>query len=129
MSRRGVLRWSAAAAGLSLPLSEITAQAATSSTPPTFVRGINAWPWLVMPMADPPPGKPYPVWPPFDASRPIPSKADLAALAAAGFDFIRLAVDPAPFLNTQDVPASDQFERLFDLLLGAIRRRAPPASG
>ena len=115
-------------ASLSLSLGDVTAQA-TSSTPPTFVRGINAWPWLVMPSADPPPGQPYPAWPPYDATRPIPGKADLAALAAAGFDFIRLAVDPAPFLNTQDVPASDQCERLFDLLRGAIREASAAGLG
>ena len=71
-------------------------------------------------LADPPPGQPYPVWPPYDPSRPVPTRSDLAALAAAGFDFVRLAVDPAPFLNTQNVPASDQLEQLFDLLLAAI---------
>ncbi len=112
----------AAAPGLSLPLREATAKTASVPAVPTFSRGINAWPWLVMPVADPPPGQPYPVWPPYNASRPIPTPSDLAALTAAGFDFIRLAVDPAPFLNTQDVAASDQFERLFASLLNAIRQ-------
>ena len=116
-------------ASLSLPVGHIMAQAAPSSTPPTFMRGINAWPWLVMPLADPPPGQPYPVWPPYNATRPIPAKADLAALAAAGFDFIRLAVDPAPFLNTQNVPASDQFERLIQMLLGAVREASAAGLG
>ena len=128
-SRRSVLRWGAAAVSLSLPLCDGTAQAAASTAPPRFSRGINAWPWFVMPIADPPAGQPYTEWPPYDPRRPIPTRADLAALSAAGFDFIRLAVDPAPFLNTQEVPASDQFERLLDLLLGAIRKASAAGLG
>ena len=129
LTRRSLLGWSAAAASLSIPLCGARAQAVTSSTPPTFSRGINAWPWFVMPLADPPPGEPYPVWPPYNPSRPVPTRSDLAALAAAGFDFVRLAVDPAPFLNTHDVQASDQGERLFAMLLGAIREASAAGLG
>ena len=129
VSRRGVLRWSVAAASLPLRLQNETAEAARSPAPPTFSRGINAWPWLVMPLADPPPGEPYAAWPPYNPSRPVPTRSDLAALAAAGFDFIRLAVDPAPFLNTMAVTGSDQSSRLFELLLGAIREASAAGLG
>ncbi len=128
-SRRSVLRWGAAAVSLSLPLCDGTAQAAATTVPPRFSRGINAWPWLVMPLADPPPGEPYPVWPPYNARRPIPTRSDLAGLAAAGFDFVRLAVDPAPFLNTRDVAGSDQFEALLAMLLGAVREASAAGLG
>ena len=118
ISRRSVLR-SGTAALVGGPLAR--GAAARAATLPTFSRGINAWPWLVMPLADPPVGAPYADWPPYNPNRPVPTRSDLAALSSARFDFIRLAVDPAPFLNTAEVPASDQFERLFDVLLGAIR--------
>lgn len=67
--------------------------------PGRFARGVNAWPWLAMPAADPPAGQPYPDWPPYLPGRPVPTGADLRGLAAAGLDFVRLVVDPAPFLN------------------------------
>ncbi len=121
MSRRSLLRWSVAAASLSSTVRKARAKATIPAAPPTFSRGINAWPWLVMPLADPPFGVPYAAWPPYNPNRPVPTRSDLAGLRAAGFDFVRLAVDPAPFLNTRTNPASDQSERLFDLLLGAVR--------
>ena len=82
-----------------------------------------------MPLADPPPGEVYRFWPPYNPRRPVPTRSDLSALAAAGFDFIRLAVDPAPFLNAQDLPASDQFELLFQMLLGAVREASVAGLG
>src|SRR6516165_2616337 len=60
-------------------------------------RGINVWPWFALTREFPPPSRAY-AWPPFQSDRPRPSPTDLAALHHAGFDFVRLPVDPGPFL-------------------------------
>lgn len=65
--------------------------------PLKFRRGINAWPWFSLTKEYPAPSTDY-AWPPFQEHRPIPTREDLKRLRATGFDFIRIPVDPGPFL-------------------------------
>ena len=60
-------------------------------------RGVNTWPWFALTREYPAPSTDY-AWPPFQEGRAVPRPVDLAALATAGFDFIRIPVDPGPFL-------------------------------
>ncbi|MDE3177533.1 MAG: cellulase family glycosylhydrolase [Pseudomonadota bacterium] len=78
-------------------------------------RGVNAFPWFQLTREYPAPRRDY-ASPPFQPSRPVPSPRDLAALRAAGFDFLRLPVDPGPLL------AAGEAERnaLIDQVLGAV---------
>ncbi|MDX8443441.1 glycoside hydrolase family 5 protein [Mesorhizobium australafricanum] len=62
-----------------------------------FRRGVNAWPWFALTREFPAPRTDYD-WPPFQSQRPVPTPANLARLRASGLDFIRLPVDPGPFL-------------------------------
>lgn len=93
-SRRRVLRTalSTAAALGSLPIAP-TARAAG----PQFRRGVNAWPWFSLTREFPAPRTDYD-WPPFQSQRPVPTPDDLGRLRQTGLDFIRLPVDPGPFL-------------------------------
>jgi hypothetical protein len=83
---------------------------------PRFRRGINTWPWFDLTREYPAPRKDY-AWPPFQDQRATPTAADLRRLAAAGFDFIRLPVDPGPML------AADANHRalLLSSVLDAVR--------
>ncbi|AZO44412.1 glycosyl hydrolase family 5 [Mesorhizobium sp. M7D.F.Ca.US.005.01.1.1] len=111
-SRRRVLRTalSTAAALGSLPIAP-TARAAG----PQFRRGINAWPWFSLTREFPAPRTDYD-WPPFQSQRPVPTPDDLGRLRRTGLDFIRLPVDPGPFL------AADAATRgkLLDMLDAAV---------
>lgn len=60
-------------------------------------RGINTWPWFSLTREFPAPRTDY-GWPAFQPQRPVPDARDLRRLRQAGFDFIRLPVDPGPFL-------------------------------
>jgi len=60
-------------------------------------RGIALWPWFSLTTEYPAPRIDY-AWPPFQADRPVPTRADLMRLAALGFDFARLPLDPGPFV-------------------------------
>ncbi|QPC92044.1 glycoside hydrolase family 5 protein [Mesorhizobium sp. INR15] len=62
-----------------------------------FQRGVNAWPWFSLTREFPAPRTDYD-WPPFQPERPVPTPADLRRLRETGLDFIRLPVDPGPFL-------------------------------
>ena len=92
-SRRRVLRTALSTAALgSLPI----AQFARAAEPP-FRRGVNAWPWFSLTREFPAPRTDY-GWPPFQPQRPVPTAHDLRRLRDTGLDFIRLPVDPGPFL-------------------------------
>ncbi|ESY71994.1 glycoside hydrolase family 5 protein [Mesorhizobium sp. M0051] len=112
-SRRRVLRTalSTAAALGSLPILP-TARAADA---PQFRRGVNAWPWFSLTREFPAPRTDYD-WPPFQSQRPVPTPDDLGRLRRTGLDFIRLPVDPGPFL------AADTATRgqLLDMLDAAV---------
>ncbi|MGX5804007.1 glycoside hydrolase family 5 protein [Bradyrhizobium sp. Arg314] len=75
-----------------------SARAAAGAWP--FRRGVNAWPWFALTRELPAPRTDYD-WPPFQSQRPVPTPADLARLRASGLDFIRLPVDPGPFLAAE----------------------------
>ncbi|RTM10825.1 MAG: glycosyl hydrolase family 5, partial [Hyphomicrobiales bacterium] len=100
-SRRRVLGAALAAATAPLAVaapSTSRAKAATGEWP--FRRGVNAWPWFALTREFPAPRTDYD-WPPFQSQRPVPTPADLARLRASGLDFIRLPVDPGPFLAAE----------------------------
>jgi len=55
-------------------------------------------------------------WPPYKNTPTPPSDADLKALKAAGFDTIRLPVDPAPFIVFEGRRREAVYTMLFDAL-------------
>jgi len=101
-SRRRVL--GAALVAATTPLATVVpplvsaAHATTGEWP--FRRGVNTWPWFALTREFPAPRTDYD-WPPFQSQRPVPTPADLARLRASGLDFIRLPVDPGPFLAAE----------------------------
>ncbi|MER8446345.1 glycoside hydrolase family 5 protein [Mesorhizobium sp. M1066] len=111
-SRRRVLRTalSTAAALGSLPVAPIARAAA-----PRFRRGVNAWPWFSLTREFPAPRTDY-GWPPFQSQRPVPTPDDLRRLRRTGLDFIRLPVDPGPFLAADATTRG----RLLDMLDAAV---------
>ena len=111
-SRRRVLRTALATAAAlgSLPIAPIARAAA-----PQFRRGVNAWPWFSLTREFPAPRTDYD-WPPFQSQRPVPTADDLRRLRATGLDFIRLPVDPGPFLAADATTRG----RLLDMLDAAV---------
>lgn len=79
-------------------------------------RGVNTWPWFSLTREYPPPRTDYD-WPPFQLDRPVPTSHDLAMLREAGFDFIRIPVDPGPFLAAE----ARQRRLLLDSLMNAVK--------
>ncbi|GGE10579.1 glycosyl hydrolase family 5 [Aureimonas endophytica] len=92
LTRRGFL--GVAGAGL---VASAALPAPRRAAPPVLRRGVNLWPWFSLTREYPAPRTDY-AWPPFQEGRPVPTGSDLRRLAAAGFDFVRLPVDPGPFL-------------------------------
>jgi hypothetical protein len=69
--------------------------------PPPLIRlkrGMNLWPWFSLTREFPPPRTDYD-WPPYQDSRAVPTRHDLAALRNAGIDFVRVPIDPGPLLS------------------------------
>ncbi len=60
-------------------------------------RGMNLWPWFSLTREFPPPRTDYD-WPPYQETRAVPRRGDLAALRKAGIDFVRIPIDPGPLL-------------------------------
>ena len=89
-SRRTLLAGGLAVAGA-------RAVPARAAEPLSLRRGIALWPWFSLTTEFPAPRTDY-AWPPFQADRPIPGDDDLRRLAALGFDFVRLPLDPGPFV-------------------------------
>jgi endoglucanase len=87
---------------LALALTAQTADAATFS----MKRGLNLDLWMTWPEQDrwdePETMLPFPEW------RQKLTARDLAALKAAGFDFLRMPVDPAPFLSKETTGFRDK---------------------
>jgi hypothetical protein len=105
------------AQGLALSETLLDAGAARGADAnPRFRRGVNTWPWFDLTREYPAPSRDY-AWPPFQQQRATPTARDLRRLAAAGFDFIRLPVDPGPML------AADASHRamLLAAVLDAVR--------
>ncbi|MER9303063.1 glycoside hydrolase family 5 protein [Mesorhizobium sp. M0293] len=112
-SRRRVLRTALSTAAAALgPLSIAPIARAAG---PQFRRGVNAWPWFSLTREFPAPRTDYD-WPPFQSQRPVPTPDDLGRLRRTGLDFIRLPVDPGPFLAA-DAKTRGQ---LLDMLDAAV---------
>lgn len=93
VSRREVLRAGLATSGLL-----VTGAKARARTPPLRLRrGLNTYPWFSLTREYPAPRTDYGS-PPFQIGRPVPTSQDLRRLQEAGFDFVRIPVDPGPFL-------------------------------
>jgi hypothetical protein len=90
ISRRAAILGTAAALGTRL---------APAIAAPTLRlrRGVNAFPWFMLTEEYPAPRRDY-AWPPFQPTRPVPTAQDLIKLRDIGLDFLRLPVDPGPFL-------------------------------
>lgn len=103
------LLWTA----LCLALAAATPAGAASFQPH---RGINMDAWTTWPKEaewnDPAVLLPFPEW------RRTVGEADLARLKDAGLDFVRIPVDPAPFLSPVAAPLHD---RLYAQVLQAVR--------
>jgi hypothetical protein len=96
LSRRKALRTIAAAIASIIQIPPIAA-AATKPAVIALRRGMNLWPWFSLTREFPPPRIDYD-WPPYDEARAIPGRRDLGALRKSGIDFVRIPVDPGPFL-------------------------------
>jgi hypothetical protein len=101
-SRRRVLKAALAAGAAPLVATPLATPSPASPAVGTwpFKRGVNTWPWFALTREFPAPRTDYD-WPPFQSQRPVPTPADLARLRASGLDFIRLPVDPGPFVAAE----------------------------
>ena len=109
--RREMLRWAAGAAAASC----IAPASAQTGAPLALRRGVNTWPWFSLTREYPPPRTDY-GWPAFQEQRPTPRPEDLRRLRAIGLDFVRIPVDPGPFLSF----AGAQRAALMDMLFTAV---------
>ena len=97
LSRREVVTGIASLGASALACAPAAKAAGDPAVDAGFRRGVSLWPWFALTREFPPPSRGY-AWPPFERNRPLPSAEDLARLRRAGFDFVRLPVDPGPFL-------------------------------
>ncbi|RWP04441.1 cellulase family glycosylhydrolase [Mesorhizobium sp.] len=102
-SRRRVLR------------TALSTAAALGSLPVAPIARAAAWPWFSLTREFPAPRTDY-GWPPFQSQRPVPTPDDLRRLRRTGLDFIRLPVDPGPFLAADATTRG----RLLDMLDAAV---------
>ena len=110
----GLITRRAALAGAAAALAAPSLARATPA-PLSLRRGVNAFPWFQLTQEYPAPRRDY-ASPPFQPTRPVPSLRDLNALRAAGFDFLRLPVDPGPFLAA----SAPEKRVLLDQLMRAV---------
>lgn len=80
------------------------ARAAGPGEPPVFRRGINIGDYLAYPQS--------PEWPIFRGNRATVTDAELDRLAALGFDFIRLPVEPGPMIDRAPAEIAELEARL-----------------
>jgi len=80
-------------------------------------RAINVAQWFTWPRYEAPPATGI-MWPPYKETPPPLDSGDLQALKRAGFDTVRLPVDPAPFFVFQGT----QREQVYRMLFQAIER-------
>jgi endoglucanase len=71
---------------------------ARAAEPISLGRGVNTWPWFSLTREYPAPRTDY-GWPAFQEGRAVPRPHDLVRLRMSGLDFIRIPVDPGPFLS------------------------------
>ena len=96
LSRRGALRAITAGVAATIPIRSFGAADAKPAIS-NLRRGMNLWPWFSLTREFPPPRIDYD-WPPYDETRAIPGRRDLESLRKSGIDFVRIPVDPGPFL-------------------------------
>ncbi|TPN76683.1 glycoside hydrolase family 5 protein [Mesorhizobium sp. CU2] len=120
-SRRRVLKAALAAGAAPLAATPYATPSPESSAVGTwsFKRGVNVWPWFALTREFPAPRTDYD-WPPFQSQRPVPTPADLARLRASGIDFIRLPVDPGPFLAFESGRRKELMAMLTDAVNAAL---------
>lgn len=109
-TRRAILAAAAWAAGLS----------PAAADPLRLTRGVNAWPWFSLTREYPPPRTDY-GHPPFQEQRPVPTARDLTRLREAGFDFLRLPVDPGPFVSASPEDRDALMRDLKGAVMAALR--------
>ena len=80
-------------------------------------RAINIARWFTWPRYEKAPGAGI-MWPPYTNTPVPPTERELKELREAGFDTIRLPVDPAPFMAFE----GKQREDVYGILLDAVRR-------
>lgn len=80
-------------------------------------RAINVAQWFTWPRFEPAPNTGI-LWPPYRETPRPPNAAELADLRKAGFDTIRLPVDPAPFI----VFKGERREEVYRILFAALAR-------
>lgn len=92
---------------------------AAVAAPTTFEahHAINIARWFTWPRYEKAPATGI-MWPPYNNTPVPPSESELKQLHAAGFDAVRLPVDPSPFL----IFKGEQKEAVYRILLDAIRR-------
>ena len=93
---------------LLLVVALIAGTVTASAEPPTLRRGINLGDYLAYPQSRD--------WPIFRGPRAETSDEELRRLAAAGFDFIRLPVEPSPFLDRSPGETQVMEDRLVDFV-------------
>jgi endoglucanase len=89
-----------------------------ADTEAPFRRGINITRLFDTPKLLPGPERAY-ATPPFAPWRGQVTEAELARLREAGFDFIRLPIDPGPFLGLPDAVRSAAIDHVFDFVATA----------
>jgi endoglucanase len=80
-------------------------------------RAINVAQWFTWPRYEPAPATGI-LWPPYKGVPRPPNERELADLKRAGFDTVRLPVDPAPFI----VFEGERREEVYGILFSAIAR-------
>ncbi|WP_158807212.1 glycoside hydrolase family 5 protein [Beijerinckia sp. L45] len=94
------------------------AAGSAATKPAAFRRGVNTFPWFSLTREFHAPRTDY-AWPPFQEERAVPRPEDLRRLADAGFDFVRIPVDPGPFLDARDGHRKRLMASLFDAVRAA----------
>jgi endoglucanase len=84
------------------------AAARTQTNPPQLTRGINVGDYLAYPQSTD--------WPIFRGPRAATSDDEFRRMAEAGFDFVRLAVEPSPFLDRSPAQIEAMEQRLVDVV-------------
>jgi endoglucanase len=82
------------------------------ASPASLKRGINVGDYLAYPQSD--------TWPIFRGPRTATTDDELQRMAAAGFDFVRLPVEPSPFLDR----SSGEVQALEERLVSFVKRVA-----
>src|SRR5262245_50162299 len=108
MAAAHILRLAGIAVTLWLTALPVAAQAQSDAS--AFRRGIAIAHSLMWARLEPPPSKQF-VFPAFVAQSRRLEAAELQALKRTGFDFVRLAVDPGPFLQF-DGTRRDELDRV-----------------